>query len=152
MIIKPAMGARVFWAAAGITLLITGCSMSVLVFPVGLVILCIALPLAVCSFGFAFGATQTRIDDEGIFQRNFFFMTKKLDWNEVEAGKIESANYTRTDSSGWSSRGTRTYLLFTGAGRNIHVSAGDTGPENWWSDIQKIAREKLGDKFNLTVL
>jgi hypothetical protein len=151
MVIKPAMGARIFSAIAGITLLITGCSMSVLV-PVGFIILCIALPLAVWAFGYAFGATQTRMDEEGIFQRNFFLMTRKLAWSEVESGKVESSNYNYTDSSGWARRGTRTYLLFSGTGKNVHINANNSGPEDWWSDAQKMAREKLGDKFNQTVL
>jgi hypothetical protein len=152
MIIKPAMGARIFSGLAGITLLITGCSMSALVFPVGLIILCITLPLAIWSFAYAFGAAQTRLDEQGIFQRNFFLLSRKLDWAEVETGKIASANYNYTDSSGWARRGTRTYLLFTGAGKSIHINASSSGPENWWNDVQKIAREKLGDAFNRTVL
>lgn len=147
MIIKPPMSGRIFWAAAGVTLLITGCSMSALAFPVGLLILCIALPLAVFSFGFAFGAVQTRVDDEGVFQRNFFFMTKKFLWNEIENAEIHTVAYNRTDSSGWTSRGTRTYIAFTSDGKNININSGNAGPENWWEDMKLMAKDKLGDRF-----
>lgn len=147
MIIKPLMSARIFWATAGVTLLITGCSMSALAFPVGLIVLCIALPLAVCSFGYAFGAVQTRLDEEGIFQRNFFFMTKKFLWNEIENARVESVNFNRTDSSGWTTRGTRTHLMLKSKDKNIYINSHGVGPENWWEDMQKMAKEKLGEKF-----
>ena len=146
MIILPNTGARWFWAAAGVTLLITACSMSVLV-PGGVLLLCIALPLAVCSFGFSFGAVQTRVDEEGIFQRNFFFMTKTFKWNQIESGRVAQSTYNHTDSSGWTTRGTSTYLLFSSGGKYLRINSGDSGPENWWSEVRRIATEKLGDKF-----
>lgn len=147
MIIKPNIGARIFWGAAGVTLLLTGCSMSALAFPVGLIILCIALPLAVCSFGFAFGAVQTCINDDGIFQRNFFFMTKNFLWDEIENAKIESVNFNRTDSSGWTTRGTRTYLLLKNIDKKMSIYSAETGPENWWEDMKSIVKDKLGERF-----
>lgn len=147
MIIKPPMSGRIFWATAGVTLLITGCSMSALVFPVGLLLLCIALPLAIFSFGFAFGAVQTRVDDEGIFQRNFFFMTKKFLWNEIESARVESANYNHTDSSGWTSRRTSTYMSFVNKDKRIHINVNSAGPEGWWENMKSITKEKLGDRF-----
>jgi hypothetical protein len=146
MILLPNAGARWFWAAAGVTLLITACSMSVLV-PGGVLLLCIALPLAVFSFGFSFGAVQTRVDEEGIFQRNFFFMTKKFKWSEIESGKVAQSAYNHTDSSGWTSRRTATYLLFSSGEKSLRINAGDSGPEDWWSEVRRIAQEKLGDKF-----
>lgn len=147
MIIKPMISARIFSATAGLTLLITGCSMSALVFPVGLIILCIALPLAVFSFGFAFGAVQTCVDDDGVFQRNFFFMTKKFLWNEIENAKVEVINFNRVDSSGWTSRGTRTHLLLKSKDKKIYVNSSGTGPENWWDEVKKLAKEKLGERL-----
>jgi hypothetical protein len=149
MIIRPNPGSRWFWGAAGVTLLITGCSMSVLAFPVGLLLLCIALPLAVFSFGFSFGAVQTLVDQEGIFQRNFFFMTKKFRWNEIESGKVAQSSYNRTDSLGWTSRGTITYLSFSSGGKHLRINSGESGPQNWWNEVRRIAEEKLGDRFEM---
>lgn len=147
MIIKPLISARIFWGTAGITLLITGCSMSALIFPVGLIVLCIALPLAVFSLGYAFGFAQTRVDDEGVFQRNFFFMTKKFLWNEIKNAKIESINFNRRDSSGWTTRGTRTHLLLTSNDKKIYINAHSSGPDGWWDDLKSKAQEKLGERF-----
>lgn len=147
MIIKPPISGRIFWGVAGVTLLITGCSMSALAFPVGLFVLCVALPLSVCSFGFAFGAVQTRVDKEGIFQRNFFFLTKKFAWHEIENAKVESVNYNYTDSSGWTSRRTRTYLSFVSKDKRININVNSAGPEGWWEDMKSMAKGKLGERF-----
>ena len=147
MIIKPNWGTRIFWGVAGVTLLITGCSMSALVFPVGLIVLCVALPLAVWAFGYAFGAAQTLLDEEGMFQRNFFFLTKKFAWNEIESGKIESVTYNSTDSSGWTRRGTSTYIAFRSKDKSIYINSSDVGPEGWWVEVKALAKEKLGEKF-----
>ena len=147
MILRPNLGARIFWGVAGVTLLITGCSMSALVFPVGLIVLCISLPLAVWSFGFAFGAAQTRFDEEGVFQRNFFFLTKRFAWNEIENARIESVAYDRTDSSGWTTRGTSTHIVFNTKEKRLYINSTDMGPEDWWENIRKITREKLGQRF-----
>lgn len=147
MIIKPNLGARIFSATAGLTLLMMAC-FGISVLPIGLIFTCFGGPLAIFSFGYAFGVTQTRLDDDGVFQRNFFFMTKKFLWNEIASAKIESVNFNRVDSSGWTSRGTRTHMLFVNNdGKKIYVNANGTGAENWWGDLRKMTIEKLGDRF-----
>lgn len=146
MIIKPDLGGRIFWGTAGATLVITACA-GLSVLPFGLILTCPGLILAVFSFGYAFGATQTRVDDEGIFQRNYFLMTKKFSWNEIEKGRAVSESYNYKDSSGWTSRRTRTYFAFSSNGKNIYINQKSSGPENWWADVLNLAKTKLGDKF-----
>ncbi len=146
MIIKPNLGIRIFWAVAGITLVIMAC-FGVSIVPVGLIFTCIGGPLAICAFGYAFGVAQTRLDDEGVFQRNFFFMTKKILWDEIESAKIESEDYNYTDSSGWTSRRTRTYISFASKDKKIHINANSSGAENWWNDMRSMVKDKLGERF-----
>jgi hypothetical protein len=101
------------------------------------------------AFGYAFGAAQTRIDDEGVFQRNFFFMSKKFAWGEIQKGEIVSQDYDYKDSSGWTSRRTRTFVTFVnGEDKKIHINVKSSGPENWWNQMRQIAKEKLGERFD----
>ena len=146
MIIKPELGGRIFWGLAGFSLLVTACAGLTVPMP-GILLTCLGLPLAVFSLGYAFGAAQTRIDDDGIFQRNFFFMSKKFTWGEIENGKIVSETYDHKDSSGWTSRRTRTYVTFVSKDKKLHINAKSTGPEDWWHAMRRIAKEKMGDKF-----
>lgn len=147
MIIKPNLGARIFSGTAGAVLIILACTGVTIPFP-GLIFTCLGFPLAVFAFGFAFGAAQTRVDDEGIFQRNFFFMSKKLAWNAIESGRIVSQQYDHKTSSGWTERRTRTYVEFKGGDMKININANSSGAENWWHEMRRIAREKMGDKFD----
>jgi hypothetical protein len=147
MIIKPELGGRIFSGTAGAVLLIMGCAGVTIPFP-GLIFTCMGLPLAVFAFGYAFGAAQTRIDDEGIFQRNFFFVPKKFAWTEIESGKIVSDTYNYKDSSGWTSRRTRTFVTFVSKEKKLHINAQSTGPENWWHEMRRVAKEKLGERFD----
>lgn len=147
MIIKPELGGRIFSGTAGAVLLLLACTGVTIPFP-GLLFTCIGLPLAVFAFGYAFGAAQTRIDDDGVSQRNFFFMSKKFAWNEIENGKIVSETYDHKDSSGWTSRRTRTYVTFVSKDKKLHINAKSTGPEDWWHAMRRIAKEKMGEKFD----
>ncbi len=148
MIIKPDLGGRIFAGVAGGVLVIMGCAGATVPFP-GLIFTCVGLPLAVFAFGFAFGAAQTRIDDEGIFQRNFFFLSKKFTWTEIQSGGIVSETYNQKDSSGWTERRTRTYVTFVNREeKKLHINANGAGPENWWHEMRRIAKEKLGERFD----
>lgn len=147
MIIKPELGGRIFAGLAGFSLLITACAGLTIPIP-GILLTCLGLPLAVFSFGYAFGAAITRVDDDGLFQRNFFFMSKKFGWNVLENGKIVSQTYGHKDSSGWTSRRTRTYITFVSReNKKIHINSKSSGPEDWWDALRRIAKEKMGGKF-----
>lgn len=149
MIIKPNLGSRIFWGAAGATMLILACAGIGVPFP-GLLFTCLGLPIAVFSFGYAFGAAHTRVDDEGLFQRNFFFTSKKFPWSDIESARVVSYDYQSRDSSGWTRRRTHTYMQFTCAGKNLNINKTSSGLENWWTDLHNVAAEKLGDKFQKT--
>lgn len=148
MLIRPELGGRIFWGAAGFTLVITACAGLTVPMP-GILLTCLGLPLAVFAFGYAFGAAQTRIDEDGVFQRNFFFLPKKFSWTEVESGRIVSETYDYKDSSGWTSRRSRTYVTFVSKdGRKIYINAKSSGPEEWWDAMRRIAKEKLDERFD----
>lgn len=147
MLIKPKLGGRIFWGAAGFTLVITACAGLTVPMP-GILFTCLGLPLAVFAFGYALGAAQTRIDEDGVFQRNFFFVPRKFSWAEVESGRIVSETYDYKDSSGWTSRRSRTYVTFVNKdGKKIHINIKSSGPEEWWDAMKRIAKEKMGGKF-----
>lgn len=147
MIIKPELGGRIFSGTAGAVCLILACTGVTIPFP-GLIFTCFGLPLAVFAFGYAFGAAHTNIDDDGILQRNFFFVPKKMAWTEIESGKLVSETYDYKDSSGWTSRRSRTYVTFADKeGRKIYINAKSSGPEDWWDAMRRIAKEKMGEKF-----
>lgn len=147
MIIKPNLGGRIFWGVAGGTMFILACA-GLGLMPMGLIFTCLGLPIAVFSFGYAFGVAFTRVDDEGVFQRNFFFMSKKFAWGDIENGGIVSQDYNYKDSSGWTSRRTRTFVTFVNKEeKKIHINSNNAGPENWWHEMRRIAKEKLGEKF-----
>lgn len=148
MIIKPELGGRIFWGVSGATLLVLACA-GLGILPMGLIFTCLGLPLAVCAFGYTFGAAFTRIDDEGIFQRNFFFMSRKFTWGEIQKGGIVSQDYNYETSSGWTERRRRTFVTFVNnEDRKIHLNVKSAGPENWWHEMRRIAKEKLGEKFD----
>ena len=148
MFIKPELGGRIFWGLAGFSLIVTACAGLSVPMP-GILLTCLGFPLAIFSFGYAFGAAITRIDDDGIFQRNFFFLPRKFTWNEIESGKITTDTYDHKDSSGWTSRPRRTYVLFVNnEGKNIFINAKSSGPEEWWDAMRRISKEKMGDKFD----
>ena len=147
MIIKPDLGVRIFWGVAGFSLVITAFA-ALSAFPVGLPISCVALYLAVCSFGFTFGAAQTRIDGEGISERNFFLMSKKFPWGEIESGRIYSESYYYKDSVGSTETRQRTLVEFKNQqGKKLRILSRYVGPENWWHEMRRIAKEKLGERF-----
>jgi hypothetical protein len=147
MIIKPSISGRIFWGVTGFTMLILSCGGIGVPFP-GIFITCLSFPLAVFALGYTFGIALTRLDDEGIFQRNFFFISKKLLWNEIQRGEIVSEDYNYTDNSGWTSRRTRTNMTFIGKDKKIHINVDSSGPENWWEDLRTMAKEKLGERFD----
>ena len=148
MIIRPDLGGRIFSGTAGAVLLILACTGLTIPFP-GVLFICLGLPLAVFAFGYAFGAAQTQIDEDGVSQRNFFFVPKKFTWNEIVSGKIASETYNSKDSSGWTTRRTRTYALFVNKeGKKIYVNANNSGPEEWWDAMRRISKEKLGERFD----
>lgn len=147
MIIKPNTGARIFAGTAGAALLITACLGITVPFP-GLIFTCLGLPLAVLAFGYAFGVAQICIDEAGISQRNFFFMSKKLAWSRIENGKIISQEDEHTDEdTGWTESRTRTFMEFKAGDAMIRIPANSAGSENWWDELRLIAKEKLGDQF-----
>jgi len=146
MVIKPNLGSRIFWGVAGAILIITGCAGLTVPLP-GLILTCLGLPLAVFAFGYTFGAAQTQVDKNGIFQRNFFFLKKKFEWKDIESGKVETSSYNHTDSNGWTERRNRTHLRLTSDGKKLYINARGSGPENWWADLLKMVRDKLGEKF-----
>ena len=41
----------------------------------------------------------------------------------------------------------RTFVEFKGGDVQIRINANGSGAENWWNDLQEIAKEKLGDTF-----
>lgn len=148
MIVKPDLGSRIFSGTAGAVLLIMACAGLTIPFP-GVIFICVGLPLAVFAFGYAFGAAQTQIDEDGVSQRNFFFVPKKFGWGDIENGKIASETYTSKDSSGWSTRRTRVYAMFVNKeGKKIFINAKSSGPEEWWDAMRRIAKEKLGERFD----
>jgi hypothetical protein len=147
MLIRPELGGRIFSGTAGAVLLILACTGVTIPFP-GLIFTCLGLPLAVFAFGYAFGAAHTQIDEDGISQRNFFFVPKKFAWGEIESGKIVTESYNYKDSSGWTSRRSRTYVLYINKeGKKIYINAKSTGPEEWWDGMRRISKEKMGDRF-----
>jgi hypothetical protein len=147
MVIKPNNGARVFAGTAGAVLLFTACLGLLIPFP-GLIFTCLGLPLAALAFAYAFGVAQTRVDSEGIHQRNFFFVIKKLAWPGIESGKVVSQEYEHTDEdTGWIESRTRTFMEFSGGDVKIHVLANSSGHQDWWDELRRIAKEKLGEKF-----
>ena len=148
MIIKPDLGGRIFWGTAGAVCLIMACTGVTIPFP-GLLFTCLGLPLAVFSFGYAFGAAQTRIDDDGIFQRNFFFVPKQFKWGEIEKGDIQTSTYNSKSSSGWTERRTSTKVVFINKeNKKLYININSAGPENWWNEMRSIAKEKLGERFD----
>ena len=147
MIIKPNIGARIFAGTAGVALFIPACLGITIPFP-GLIFTCLGLPLAALAFGYAFGVAQTHVDEAGISQRNFFFMSKELAWSQIENGTIVSQEYEHEDKdTGWTESRTRTFMEFKTSDTTIRVNANSAGPENWWNELRRIAKEKLDDKF-----
>ena len=148
MIIKPNLGGRIFWGVAGATMFILACT-GLGLMPMGLLFTCLGLPIGIFAMGYAFGAAQTRIDDEGIFQRNFFFVPKQFKWGEIEKGDIQTSTYDSKSSSGWTERRTRTTVVFINKeNKKLYINASSTGPENWWTEMRRIAKEKLGERFD----
>lgn len=147
MIIKPNLGMRIFSGTAGVVLLMLACIGITVPFP-GLIFTLLGLPLSIFACGFAFGAAQTHVAEEGILQRNFFFRTKRLSWNEIERGRIASEEYRDQQSAaGWIEYRTRTFMEFQGNGTKMRVNANSSGPEDWWDELRRLSKEKLGEKF-----
>lgn len=148
MIIKPNLSGRIFWGVAGATMFILACA-GLGLMPMGLLFICLGLPIGIFAMGYTFGAAQTRIDDEGIFQRNFFFVPKQFKWGEIEKGDIQTSTYDSKSSSGWTERRTRTTVVFINKeNKKLYINASSTGPENWWTEMSRIAKEKLGERFD----
>ena len=147
MVIKPNVGARVFSAVAGVLLIMMACLGLTVPFP-GLLFTVLGIPLGVFAFGYAFGVAQTRVDVTGIFQRSFFFRSKQLEWGKIESGRIVEEEYRdQRSSAGWVEYRTRMVMEFKGDAAKIRINANNSGPENWWDEVRKLAKEKLGNKF-----
>ena len=149
MIIKPTISMRIFSGLAGFTLFLTGCSLSAVAFPVGLLVLCIALPLGIFSLAHAFGAVFIRVNEDGIFQRNFFLLSKNFKWNEIERGEAYITSYNYKTSSGWTERRTKSMILFEKESKRINIDGKlyTCEEEGWWPKVIGMAKEKMGDTF-----
>ncbi len=147
MVIKPSIGARVFSAVAGISLIMMACLGITVPFP-GLIFTVLGLPLGIFALGYTFGAAQTRVDATCIFQRNFFFRSKQLAWDKIESGRIVSEEYRDQHSTAsWIEYRTRTVMEFKGGDVKFRINANNSGSENWWDELRKLAKEKLGNNF-----
>jgi hypothetical protein len=148
MIIKPGIGARIFAGTAGTVLLLLAFVGLGVPFP-GLVFTCLGGPLAMFEFGYVLGTAQTRVNAEGITQRNLFFRSKRLLWNEIESAGIVSEEYRDQQSTAsWIEYRTRMVMSFKGNGTLIRINASSAGTENWWDQLRQIAKERLGDRFD----
>ena len=96
---------------------------------------------------YAFGAVYVRVDEEGVFRRNFFLASTRWTWGEIDTGEAATVNYQYKDSSGWVSWRNRNVINYFRGPRRISLNAHDRGPENWWNDVLQLSAKKLGEKF-----
>lgn len=148
MIIKPAPGGRLFWSVAAITMFGMAC-LGLAVFPPGLLLTCLALPIGMLGALYALGFSQTRIHNQGIASRNFFLITKYFKWAEIEEGKAYTQSAIQKDSSGWSQQKRKNLISFRKGKRWLHIDGelNTSETKDWWDVLIDMSKEKLGERF-----
>jgi hypothetical protein len=149
MIITPTLSRRILWGGAGFTIVGASCVIGVIAFPVGILVACVALPMAFFMLAYAFGMSTIRVDDEGVAERNFFLVTRLMKWSEIERGEMHPNFRLDPAITGWTNRRSKLMLSFSNKTSQITIDSkfNTSTDKDWWKHLEGIARKNLGDRF-----